>query len=359
MIYIIYLISILFLGIFVKFNCGTSLKEKKQHIFIYVGFVYLIGWLIMGFRGLYVGKDTINYFEIYNHIKDIKFNKIISESDIEPGWGLIAWVNHYLHGNYLTFQLTISGILCELARRFTTKIVFHLPGYHVFTITIIIFFYFFLIGLNISRQIISVLFVGNGLLYLIDRRRTSAYLNLIYALMFHYSSILALPMFIIWNLRNWKYLYMTGIISLFLIFIGMKLILEVVLSMGLYVNYVNPDTTTFQEAGFAKVIWLGIAILSIYIIIRKKYFNSFVRVSALFSIIYVFFNFLSSDVSYIERIGLYFLPFVCVPYVAIGNYIKYNPVKISYFTCVVGLYSVWFLLSSRSDQYVYQISTLL
>lgn len=358
MIYIVYLFIILILGFLLQLSANRN-EERRVNATIYIGIVYFIGWLIMGFRGEHVGKDTINYLEIYNQIKTLDFKSLIYDAGIEPGWGILAWINHLIGGNFLTFQLILSGILCVLARNFTIKVSFIQPGYHILTITIITFFYLYLISLNISRQIIAVLFLANGLFYYNDKKYLKTLLYILCGVSFHYSSLLGLSLFILWKFKNWRYIYITCLIGLGVIFFGIKLLMNFFYSAGLYVNYLNSDASTFQEAGMARIIWFIIALFSMLIIINPNSFNNCIRITALYAIIYVFFNVISSDVSYIDRVGLYFLPFVCIPFIAIGNYIKCQYLRIGYFSGLLGLYSVWFLLSARSEQYVYQISSLL
>ncbi|MBD5183355.1 MAG: EpsG family protein [Bacteroidales bacterium] len=358
MIYILYLFIILILGFLLQLSSNRN-EERRVNATIYIGIVYFIGWLIMGFRGEHVGKDTISYLEMYNQFKTLDFQSLIYKADIEPGWGILVGINHFFGGNFLTFQLILSGILCVLAGNFTIKVSFIQPGYHILTITIITFFYLYLISLNISRQITAVLFLANGLLYYNEKKYLKTLLYILCGISFHYSSLLGLSLFILWKFKNWKYIYITSLFGLVIIFFGIKILTNFFLSAGLYVNYLSSGASTFQEAGLARIMWIVIAFFSIIIIMNPKSFNNSIRITALYAIIYVFFNVISSEVSYIERLGLYFLPFVCIPFIAIGNYIKCQYLRIGYFSGLLGLYSLWFLLSARSDQYVYQISSLL
>lgn len=357
MIYILIIIFIIGAGVIIQCTSQLTAQNKQQKAALYIAFVFFIGWVVMGFRGISVGKDTINYYNIYSNITQLQLNQIFARSDIEPSWAMLAWINNAIGGSFLSFQLIISGIICELSRRYITKISLSLNGYHVLCITIIFFFYIYLISFNISRQMLSVILIANAWNELRVAHQLKSLLIFLLATSFHYSAILAFPIFVLWILKDKKYILQSSIIILIVFYLSISILTKITADFGIYVNYTTNDANVFQKAKLAKIIWIVIGMLSIWTLISRNNTSSGIKICGLYSLIYVVLNLISSEVSYIERISLYYVPFVCIPYIVFGNHIRHVYLRTLYFSGIIGLYTIWFLLSSQSPQYIYFINS--
>ena len=358
MIYIIYILIVIILGVLYQAhspNCRKWQIESKSYLIL----VFLLGLIIMGLRGLNVGKDTINYYIMYAQIVHLPINQLLSRSDVEPLWAILMWFNNYFLGNYLSFQLFISIIICLLSGILIYRLNSILGGNHILVLTILLISYFFLWSLNISRQIIAVLLVANSWIYYRSQNFYKSFFIYLCALGFHYSSLLALPLYVMWNLRRNRYLFFIFSIGLIGLIGGIEILKELAYNNGLYVSYTNADTDKFQEANTVRIMWVLIGLISTFIIMRKSKYSITLRVSSAFSLIYVTLNFLASEVSYIERIGLYYLPFALITLVGFGNKFKSSIWRLFYFSSLILCYTAWYMISAKSSQYIYKISEFL
>ena len=206
---------------------------------------------------------------------------------------------------------------------------------------------------------IAVMFILNAWLYFCQHKRKKAAALFILALSFHYSSILALALIILWKMRNVRHFGFITMASLAACYFLFGTIMSIAGQMGVYVNYINNAFNNFQEANMVKIIWTIIAFHAVWIFIKSKKFTPFDKVVAAYSLIYVFTNIMASQINYFERLGLFFMPFVALLYPIVGNSFKSRQLRYIYFTGIAVCYSIWFILGSRSPQYAYSISSLL
>lgn len=355
MVYSVFIIFVLFIGLIIKINSikfeYSFIYASRQYFFI----ILFIAWLIMGLRANSVGRDTevyAQYFELYH---DKTFGQLW-RGEIEPGWSFLAWVINNIGGSYLFFQLVFSAIFISASYKFLTYIVklYHIKYY--ITIAIVFISSTYLLSFNIARQMMAVVLILNAWICYTKKDRFKTIFFCIAAVSFHYTSIIGVCIIVLWSMLKYKYIGIFCFGALIGLYLGFKLIIQILVSLNLYVNYVNNAFGSFQEANLSKIVWFIVAIHGIYIILKQKTFSSKEIFVAINCLIWVFTNILSSEINYFERLGLYFLPFVCLIYPCVGSSFKNKSIRFIYFSGVSAMYSAWFMLGAQSEQYKYTIA---
>lgn len=358
MIYILFILSIFCAGAFYKLLFrGRHQQAVADRYFVCT--VMFMAWLIMSLRDITVGVDTAMYCTFFNRYESAPISKIFTTVIIEPGWASLAWLINYIGGNFVLFQMVFYGIFCYLCANFIILGNGMLRRDSTFIITVVLLAGCWLLSFNIARQMIAVMFILNAWLYFCQHKRKKAAALFILALSFHYSSILALALIILWKMRNVRHFGFITMASLAACYFLFGTIMSIAGQMGVYVNYINNAFNNFQEANMVKIIWTIIAFHAVWIFIKSKKFTPFDKVVAAYSLIYVFTNIMASQINYFERLGLFFMPFVALLYPIVGNSFKSRQLRYIYFTGIAVCYSIWFILGSRSPQYAYSISSLL
>lgn len=358
MIYLLFLLFIYSCNIFFKLLFhGKHQNEIANRYFVYT--TMLVAWLIMSLRDISVGVDTDMYYHFFLRFANVPPNRIFTTVLIEPGWALLAWLVNLISGNFVLFQLVFYGIFCYLCVNFILLGNQMLKRDCSFIITVVFITCCWLLSFNIARQMIAVMFVINALLYYCRHSYRKSIILLIIGISFHYSSILSLSLFLIWKIKDWKHMGFLTISGIALCYFLFDTIMSLAGQMGVYANYVNNGFKNFQESNFSRIVWLIVALHSIWIFMRGKKFSSFDKVVAAFCLIYVFTNIMASRINYFERLGLYFLPFIPLIYPIVGNTFKSRRLRYCYFAGIAVCYSIWFILGSSSPQYAYSISSLL
>lgn len=355
MVYYFLIIFTVIWGVLCKVYSTRRLITKKTSIKLFLIPVFTLAFLIMGFRGIRVGTDTISYYRIFNSFHVLSFKEAKTE-DIEYLWALLCWLVNQFVNSFVVFQLLISGLFCFLTARFIYSMCYLLKKDYTLVMTVVIFTMIYIHSFNIIRQLLAVMFVVTSW----DFYRLKKYaLSIIFfcaGILIHTSAIVGVILLALWKLRSWRFYIPFCLSMVVLCYIFFNVITDYLINLHFYVKYANNSFNKYLEANFSKIVWLIIAIFSFYILIRKKHFSSFDIFAAICCIIYVLTNLLGSKINYFERMGFYFLPFVAVLYPIIGNSIRSKSIKIVYYSGLITMYSIWFILSSRSEQYIYSLS---
>lgn len=353
MIYILFIIY-LFICSLITNRSVIKFPTNNNYDKIFLFAVFLVAWLIASLRGVEVGVDTHMYFKMFNrhHNAESFFDPVLSR-DVEPGWAFLAWFINYIGGDFILFQLIFYGIFCLLAANFVVLGTKHLKLNSVFIITLLFITNIWLLSFNIARQMMAVMFAINAWLYFCDKKHILSIILFLLALSFHYSAFISLFLFILWKYREYKFL---GIISIIVFIVGLvefNILWKIMIDLGFYEKYINNGFNTFQQAGLSRIVWCIITLHALWIILKQSQFTSFDKVVAIGCLIYVFTNIMSTKINYLERLGLYFIPFITLVYPIVGNNIKSIGLRLFYFSSIAILYSIWFILGSMRPQYIY------
>ena len=311
---------------------------------------------IMGLRSVDVGADTINYSGKFNEISLTSWKKIFESLDgvlkyngLEIGYVITAKVTSLIIDDYIFFQFLLAliyGLSMVLFFRENVKS-------KILLTTVYLGSGLYLLPFNINRQMIAVAFTALSWNCMCKKKIFRAFLFLICAVSFHYSTIFFIIAYIFYIIRNKKILFGISIIGIILAFINYQFLISLVSrNFAIYGNYYG-NSRTRQAIGLSIIIYSILLLIALYILISKNKFTSIEKVYAVFSMIYVICNFIGVYFNYFERIGIYFLPFIILELDTIGKKIKATDFHKLYISGVSICYSLYFLLSTTSEQYTY------
>lgn len=353
MIYYILVIFILLWFFICKEN--NIPKANKTRCFLIPVFVF--AWIIMGLRNNSVGVDTFHYKDYFDYFSTLSFTELLSEDiGIEIGYRFLMWTTAKFGGGYLLFKIISSGLFCFFSYLFIYDSSLRFRSNTSIVITIVFISVAYLTAFNITRQMIASIIIAYSWITFSQKYYLSTLILFLIAWSFHDSVLFATIIYIIWFLRDVKYIGWMSIIGILILQSAFYIIAEYLSSLNYYSGYLSGKSEIYQEANFARVVWVIIAIHAMIVIIYKKNFNNSANAIAIYCLIYLFINFFAEQVSYLERMGFYFYPFVCLIYPIVGLKIRNRNYRTFYFFCIVACYIIWFLLSSESEQYVYKIS---
>lgn len=347
MIYYSLLLYIYFVAILCFYH-KNKLKIKNKKIFLLLSFFALI--CISGFRSINVGVDTANYYDHYEIISNTSIMEICSTfrfNSIEIGYNLLAKICSVCVSDYIFFQFIVSTI-CGVG-------MMHFIYNNVDNVLIGVITYLglglYLFELNLSRQMLAVIFVINAWDYLIKGKRNICLLFLFIACSFHITSIIFVLLFIIYFFRNSKQVYKLIIIGIFISVMNYEYIITLARRFfPIFKNY-YVNEKAIQQVGSVMYIWLGIIIVAFTNIMKNN--DKKQKMISVYSLIYVACNLIGMQFNSFERIGLYFLPFV-IPMLDNSKYIfqrKYQ--RFFYLIMIIVLFSVMFIIRASTSQYQY------
>lgn len=319
---------ILFLGIV---NRQAKIKfilfDKEKHLL----FFWLCCSFIMGFRSLYVGVDTLHYYNICLAVANTPWYDIMSNwftQSMEMGYCVLIKFLYSIYGNYFFFQLVVSMLINYLNIRFINKISKNI----YIASAIYLGMGFYLQAFNITRQMLAVSIIAFAFEKLVEDRYTLFVALILVATTVHSSSLIGLILLPIYlakrNYNSYK-------VFLLLIAIAAVNYSTFILYMKEnFKKYYYFSQGTEYTYGLVRVVWGVILILSIILFSRsiktiqnKKTSLACVPTEAIFertrylhmniivslcSIIFAICYFIGTQVQYAERMGLFFAPFVVV-----------------------------------------------
>ena len=351
MIYIILILYIIFLSVFFNSNLCRIKKEKKVIYFYNSVFFFLA--IIMGLRSESVGVDTKYYKLIFDQVANTSFFDLLHGyfyNSIEIGYVLLMKLLSCLINNYYFFQIVISFLFCYQVKKF----LINNSNYPLLGVLIFVGSGMYLNGFNVTRQMIAAVLLANAWNYLIDSNLEKCFLNFIFAISFHFTSIIFLLFCFIYKFSKKKNNIKKIIQFVFVGAINYQILLNAIsLIITHYHNYMKNAKVT-QTASGVIIIWAIILIIALYIVYIRKNSNRLNDSYAIFSIFYVLSNFIGLQYNYFERIGLYFLPFTIILFECVSAGFKNRNLKFIYNFFVGFSFMVYFLLSAlTSQQYSY------
>lgn len=267
--------------------------------------------LLIGLRGKSVGVDTITYFEhYYIYGKD-------GCSFVEPGFDFI---NHtlYLYGFEANSLLFVCGLITVIFIFLALERYDNGYGF----VAICLYTIPFVFICNGLRQAMALAIFMFSIQFIEKKKLLLYFLFIIFASLFHNSSLILLPLyfFVRFSLSWWLYLILYFLSFVFLTFnvfdfVGNNGIL--VLDALDYSDYVLKQTSILE----GQASWLGftynafIDFLFLIFMIRTRMFNKYPVLSNL-----AFMGFVISNIGYnspiIGRITIYFyyIKFMLIPY---------------------------------------------
>lgn len=301
------LLIYLFAFIFEFVLCFFASKTKNK---VLLFFSFLLPVLFVGFR-YNVGTDYKNYISTFNVTKKMNFHQLFGY-DWEFGGLLILIIASLLNSERIMF------IIIAILNIFPLFKINKIYDYKYLPLSILTYNCLYLaFCMNGMRQGIAMSFILYSTILLLNIKKTSSIICFIIAFLFHKSSILFLPYYLLLLFdksegKN-RFMKQSMIITLGISLLILFLLKNILLNIGIlkYSSYINKIDTSNISFG---VIISSIPILMIIFLstIQNKISNSFKPIVVSGLIFYI----VGTSAQYLYRIGLYFTYFeiFLIPY---------------------------------------------
>jgi len=171
----------------------TSGRRRDKAIII-MGFIL---FMVMAFRGVEVGTDTIGYAREYNLLSSYNITSLKFDITKEVGYTFLCWLFNRLHFSWQLYLVAISLFEAYAFSRFIKKFCNNaLLGFYLH-VTI----GFFAMSLTGMRQSIAVALVLLATEACIDKKRLKYIAYILAAITIHYSTIVMIPLFLVFMIK--------------------------------------------------------------------------------------------------------------------------------------------------------------
>ena len=332
-------------------NGKLSINHNQQLYMI----LFALGCMaVMGFRSDAVGYDTVIYEYYYSIVVSTPISNILSNfyfQSLEFGFVLLMKICSYISSDYFFFQFIVSFLYCAGMARF----LYRNAQNSIWSSFIFLGVGLFLLAFNVQRQMLAVMFVANSWSCFLDKKYVKTFLLLFLAVITHVTSLLFIGAYLIYLFRRNRIIYFVLIAGILLsIFYYDALISFIMKYSPIYNNYFN-NTRDTLTAGFVKILWGIIVLLSVLILLKTDKTTAILRTYAIFSLFYVAANIIGMQFNYFERLGWFFLPFVVLAFDGFGSLIKNTILKNVYYIGSLLCFTAYFILSTGTEQYIYHI----
>lgn len=320
-------------------------RNKKCFLFVF----FFVCALLMGLRGVTVGIDTFNYKELYERIADNKFKFIFDENNIkvEKGWLVYNKLFSYISKNYFAFQIFTAIVFCAGMGKFiydncddviVGSVIFLGIGIYCQTFTIM-------------RQYFSVMLVINAWTLLKKGNIVSPLVLWLVAITFHISAIVFGIAYVMIALRKNIYIYRALPLILCLFILNFDSVFEFVIELvGKYTWYSENENRI--EPGFVQIMWIIIGVISLYMFYKNINDDNYNMSESFFTLLFVMFSFLGKIVSYMDRLGYYFVPFALIVLPNMTKEIKNDLIRTVYICGIYICFIAYFVLSGFSTPHL-------
>ena len=319
---VIFIISSIIVIILAQKYKPIVAQQIKQY---YLNILFCILALIMGLRDTSVGVDTFGYLVIFEDISKTPFKTLISDfvyNSQEIGFVIYVKLLSLVWNNYQFYLFVSAFLFCFLFKRFiehSTK---------DFCIASVIFLSIgiYLGAFNVFRQMFAVALLANAWLFFKEKRFIPTILISLLAMTFHVSSFCFIVSYVIYALKDRKKLIKIIPVLFLLIYVFFEMLLEKLAPYLTYYNNYLDNHKVIQDANLVIILWVIEIIVSLYFIYSNKT-NSSYRFVGCMCIIYVLMNAIGLKFNYVERIGLYFSPFLILLFCNLSDVIKDRTTK--------------------------------
>ena len=271
-------------------------------------------------------------------------------------------------GNYYFFQIVYSCVFSILSYYFLKE---NCKNYFL---VYPIYLECYLMAFNIQRQMLAVLIAANAWTFIKKQNYIKAFLTIVVAVTIHTTAAIFFVAILSVIVRKHPEIIRIIPILIIIVTVNYKYVIEFFQShVGMYGNYYN-NSKAIMTAGISKIMWAVIIIistLSIYFIkhidvkndikingiYKRNIFDNDYAVNgmiiAIFSMIYISCNIVGLSFNYVERVGLYFMPFILPMLENFSSYFKNVFIKRFYCISLWICYYIYFLLGVQSPQYDY------
>ena len=339
------------------FLCGLyyflhNKYDNKNVNKIFLILLFIPCSIIMGVRSSNVGVDTWNYERMFYYFSTLSWREICSSfytDGIEMGFVLLNKLCSLIVDDYFFFQFVFSSVFCMLMALF----IYNNSSNVLMSSIIFLGSGLYLTGFNIFRQMLAVAILANSINLLLKGEWKKVVLLVIIATFIHTSSIVFLLVILLYIFRRHvSFLKIILFISLFFAF-DWHLVLSLTehVAPESYMKYTT-NTQDAMNAGFVRILWFIVLVFS-FVVVYKKSFLLWQKVIAVSCVVYVCSFWIGLNFNFFERLGLYFQPFIILLFDGIEEKVKPLTLRRLYSFFFIVCFTISFILSSRSDQYIY------
>lgn len=325
----------------------------SDNIFVFLAFGTMA--LVMGLRSINVGVDTYSYYIIFGEITNDSWRNITSNFFYEAqevGYVSCMKCISFCSRDYYVFQLIESVVYCWGIAIFIKK---NMKNYFLGIILFLSMGLYFA-AFNIARQTFAIMLVINSLQFIRNGKMIKACSIILLASTIHITALIFFVVPLCYLIKDHKIVYLLPFVLIMMMILYQPLIHYVADNFDKYQNYYDNTNEHRVNMNTSIVLYatiVGLSLLVFYISTKKE---SELRIYAIFSLAYVGFVIVGLFFNYIERLGLYFLPFVFLIFENIGDYLRrYNTHIYNFF--IRGVYVcfiVYYYLSSLSQELKYE-----
>lgn len=235
----------------------NALKKtnKSKKIFLFVVCIELI--LFAGFRTTNIGVDTPNYLYALHYYKKLPINEIFTipnpwNIDYEIGYMLLTKISAYLQLSDTAFFIVIACLIYIPV----TIYIYEESDDIVLSMICYVCFELFVYSLGIFRQMISISILLLAIKYVKKRNIIKFLVIMLIAMSFHYSAIVALPVYFIYN-KKFKKIYFCYllVIEILVLIFGRQIVGQLFSVLDKYTHYIGSKYSG-TGGGFTLIIIL-------------------------------------------------------------------------------------------------------
>lgn len=192
---ILYILLVGMETIFYIITMNKNYKFKKG--FVFLSFILLV--ITSGFRELDLGNDTQVYCNFFDRVKNINISILSIKTSFEIGFVLFT----YLLSRIATTRIFILCI-STITLFFIIKSIYDNSNNIYMSIFLFLGLRFFFESMNVLREFIAIALIMYGFKYVRKKCFFKYFMVVICAVLFHFSAIIAIAIYPIYNMKKGK-----------------------------------------------------------------------------------------------------------------------------------------------------------
>lgn len=344
----LYILMLLFYLICMWIELQNKRLTKKR---IWIIFLIIPLFILVGFRGIDIGNDTGNYYRIYNTISK---ESILSNIDyrMESGYIIIMRFFGFLGCNYLTFQLIVSFFIYFSLGKFLYKYSENIA----FSILVFICLRFMFFTMNIVRQCIAISILFYSVKY-IEKKELLKFISIvILASTFHNSAII----FILFYCFSYIRFSLRKATIFSLIFIILGTLASPIVNIFFEGRYIGYFDSQYSDMDGNVAVYLQL--LSYILFVLLAYFTNYykeighikknfvMRISFTASMLAMYLGFISLNLALLDRLIAYFSVYYIIYLPSLLKYLKRNKIILLIGYCIFIYLFLYFYIITKYRQ---------
>lgn len=329
---LVYWFNILSIPIWYSLIINSKLKKTKQTNLLLV--IIFFQWLIIAsLRHLNVGWDTPTYADYFESISSYGVSLSFIAFRLEPFYILLNYAVGFLSKSPHFLYFVVAFLIYSLILRRMPRYSF-IPWLSCF---LFIAFGFYNFSINILRQSISIAIIIFSLKYIVDRKSLAFLICVLIATLFHYTSIVFIITYPLFNLPiNLKSYIIIIIASLLASYLILPRIMRFVISAN---PYYEMHLSGNGSSGFGMLSMIILTTLCSLILFKGKPIDGYGRLWFIMLFIATGMQFASLKISILVRL-VYFWQISMIfifPYIIHFQQNRNNKIFILIFTVLISL----------------------